>query len=128
MDPIVVLGVALVAGSLFAVAPLEALFCVAGASAVLAASTKRPGLALIVLAGTGLGTNAWRARDAVIRHEAAREGVAFFVPAPSRCSAHARVAESPVATHGTLRWLAALDDIQCDDPHAHASPPGAPVM
>jgi competence protein ComEC len=128
MDAIVVLGVALVGGSLLAVAPLETLLSLAGAAAVLRTSTKPPRPLLIALASLVLGCSAWRARHAVARHEGAREGVALIVPAPARCTAHAQVVESPVATHGTLRWLAALDDIQCDDPRARASPPGVPIM
>jgi competence protein ComEC len=128
MDAIVVFGVALVGGSLLIGALFPTLLSLAGAAAVLGTSTKPPAAWLVAVAVLVLAGSAWRAERAVERHEAAREAAAFVVPAPARCTAHGQVSESPVATHGTLRWLAALDDIQCDDPRAHASQKGERIM
>jgi competence protein ComEC len=128
MDSLVVLGVALVGGGLLPVALLPTLLAIALATAVLLLAPKPPRLAVVVLAAVALSGAAWRAWRAIEVHEAARAEVTPMVPAPARCIAHARVVESPVAAHGTLRWLAALDNIQCDDPHARGSPSGLTVL
>src|ERR1700722_5359030 len=127
MDAIVALGVALVGGGLFVVAPAQTLLAVAGAMVILWRSPKPPGLARVVLTLLALGASGWRAHRAVETHEARRSAVAAAMPAPSRCSAHAEVLESPVSAHGSLRWLALLDALECDDARAPSSAPSQTV-
>jgi competence protein ComEC len=128
VDAVVMLGVALVGGGLLPVAPLPTLLAIALALLVLRLSDTLPAPALLAIGALLLGGSAWRARLTLSSHEAARDAVTSVVPAPARCSAHGYVAESPISGHGTLRWLAVLDDVECDDPRARASPPGQPIL
>jgi competence protein ComEC len=118
VDTVVTVGVALVLGGLLPVAPWPTVLAVGLSIAVLSTAKRPPGRVLVALGLAVLAFNARRASLAIAEHEAAREAAASRVPAPSRCTATARVVESPVAAHGTLRWLARLDDVGCDDPRA----------
>lgn len=122
-------GVALVAGGLLRFAPVPTLLAALGALLVLQSSAKRPGLASIALAGLVFALGAWRSSHIVDAHEAARSEAALVMPAPTRCSAHARVVASPVLARGALRWMAALDAVVCDEARSSRMPPHAePIL
>jgi competence protein ComEC len=128
VDIMVVLGTALVAGGLLPVNPWPTLLAVALSVAVLGISKVAWRPMLLAVGLLAFLFNAWRASTLISAHETAREAVATVVPAPARCTADARVVESPVAAHGALRWLAELENLQCDDPRARASPRGEALV
>jgi competence protein ComEC len=120
VDIIVTVGVALVGGGLVPVAPLPTLLAVVLAFLVLRLSTKPPSAILLMVAMLVLLANAGRAWRTLSSHEVRRDAVATVVPAPARCSGRGHVDESPVLAHGSLRWLAVLDSLECDDPRSRA--------
>jgi competence protein ComEC len=117
IDRVLLAGIALTAGGLAAVAPWP----LVGATAAILAlglSSLRVSRSSALIALLALGIGAARAAGAVRGHEAARAEADEALPQPSRCAARGRVASSPVAVRGTLKWDGDLTDLVCD---------GAPV-
>ena len=104
MDPLVLLGSALVAGGLFPFARAEvALGSVAAATLWLArAPDARRGW--VVLALFVLFVGAWRAGGRVQRQEARLASADAAIAHTVRCAGRAQVESSPSRMHGTLRW------------------------
>lgn len=122
MDVVVICGIALVAGGLFAFAPAPTLLAALGAALVVRTSVTGARLSILAFATLAFGVGVWRASREVDAHEGARSAVALTIPAPTRCSARAVVVSSPVLARGSLRWMASLDSIECDGAHPGNGP------
>jgi competence protein ComEC len=112
-DSALVVGLALTLGGIAPVAPWEV--CVG--AVVLLALLRAAGRVTLVVAAAVLvaGTvGGVRAVAAVARHERTAALADAAMPAPARCSAHARVSSSPVEARDTLRYDADLDSLLCD--------------
>lgn len=129
VDPVVAGAAALSAGGLLPVAPVEVV-AAAAATVVLASLLARgrgPGsrlgvtsrvarlLRLACLVAAALAVGSCRARAAVGHHEGARAAAEEALGPPSRCSARAVVASSPVRVREVVRWTAWLDRVACAD-------------
>jgi competence protein ComEC len=110
VDTVLVFGLSLVAGGIVAVELWPALVAAALIAWMLRAS-KRVAPFVIAL---GLALGAWRASRAVARHEVARDAAAIAVGAPKRCTALARVSDSPMVAQGAVRWSAWLTRVECE--------------
>jgi competence protein ComEC len=109
VDPVVALGVGLVVGGVALAHPWASLAAALGCAVGLRGS--RAWLALALAAG--LATGAWRAAQAKGAFEAERTR-AETAPRRARCEGVARVASSPAARGGELRWDAVLERPVCD--------------
>lgn len=121
MDVLLLFGLALVTGGLAFVAPVEV---AVGALVCAFAIARARGKAVAALVVLGVALGGTRAALAIASFEAARE-----TGPPSRCTAIATVASSPVRVRDSLRWTARLRDATCDDgtvPHATATLYGGP--
>ena len=114
VDGMVVVGVALVAGAVLPVAPVETAFALLLVGALAWVQVRRPRVIVLVVACAAACVGAWRTERAMERHAAARDTAALALPLPMRCAGRARVEESPVGVRGTLRWVGWLTDITCD--------------
>jgi competence protein ComEC len=114
MDAFLVLGLALVASSLVAVNPWPFLAAVAGCLGVLRLEGALP-RRLLACAAVAVVLGGVRADRALEEHEVRRAAAWSALPAPSRCTAQARVAVSPVRTHGLLRWDGDLSHVSCEE-------------
>jgi competence protein ComEC len=114
MDPLLVVGVMLIAGALVRVSPWPLLVAVVGAFVVLRLGGRRVSRFVLAIALFGLAVGASRSAWAIHRHETLRAAAWASLPAPSRCSAEGTVVSSPVETHGLLRWDADLESVSCD--------------
>jgi competence protein ComEC len=118
VDVVLLAGIALVAGGLAPVAPLE----IATAAVVawgLAKAARRVSVAATFLAAVTLVAGARRAAAAIDRADLLALRADAALPGPVRCSMRAVVASSPMMARGALRWDADVDDLTCDaDPVA----------
>ena len=114
VDVALIFGLSFVAGGIVAVEPWPTLVAAVLIAWMLRA-TKR--VAPFVVA-FGLAIGAWRASRAIAFHEAARDVAASAIGSPKRCTALARVVDSPMVAQGAVRWSAWLTRVECE---------GAPV-
>jgi competence protein ComEC len=113
VDAVLLIGIALVAGGLAPVAPLEAVATTALALLALALSG-RIGRSVVVVVGVAFAVGASRgARVVAVAGERAA-AADRALPGPARCSMRGRVQSSPVRIRGALRWDAEVDDLACD--------------
>jgi competence protein ComEC len=114
MDPVLIVGVMLVAGALVSGSPVPLAIGIVGALGVLRVGGTRPSRTVLACALVALALGAVRSVRSIGAHEAARATAWASLPAPARCWAKATVVSSPVETHGLLRWDADLDSVSCD--------------
>jgi competence protein ComEC len=112
-DFVLIAGAALALGGLAPAAPWEAGVATAAVLAVLRAA-RRVWTAAALAAALAFVVGALRGGSAVARHEAEAVRADAALPAPIRCSAHARLDSSPVRARDTLRYDAWLDRLVCD--------------
>jgi competence protein ComEC len=117
IDPLLVLGIALVLGGVALVAPWE-VGVGAVVSLALAWRVRRVGRAVAFIAGVGIAVGALRGREAIVRHERERAAANEAIGPPLRCAARAVVDSSPVRVRDTLRWDARIENAECDGGHA----------
>ena len=115
MDPVLVVGVMLVAGALALVATLPLAAAALGALFVMRLSGVQVSRALVVSSVLAVLVGAVRSAWTIREHEAARSAAWASLPAPARCTAQGTVASSPVETHGLLRWDADLEAVSCEE-------------
>ncbi len=114
VDPILLCATGLVAGGLLLSAPGPVIAAAAAIACLLVASRRATGLtAAVGVIAIGLG--GLRARSAVTLYETERAAAEAALGPPTRCSARARVASSPVRVRGGLRWDAELTRVTCAD-------------
>jgi competence protein ComEC len=111
VDPAILFGLALLVGQRAASAPLAAAVVAAGAALAL---WRRVGPLWLAAALAVAAGSSWRARRAVEAAEAERAQIRDWIGPPSRCEARALVLSSPVRRGDSLRWLARLDDLDCE--------------
>jgi competence protein ComEC len=112
VDPIVVIGGALVAGSTLPFAAAEVLIA-ALVLAGLALARDRRAWSVVALGAVALFVGSTRATLVVRAHEAAMAR-AQVIPRTVRCAGRAVVDVSPVQVHGVLRWGGLLRDAECE--------------
>ena len=123
VDGVLVLAAGLALGGPSALALLPTL---AGAIAILCLLplSLRSKAFLAAVFAVGLSFSFARAQVAIRRYEVAREVAQAALGPPARCSARATVVSSPVrltregSGETTLRWDAALDEVDCDGARA----------
>jgi competence protein ComEC len=121
IDTVLVLGVALSAGTLASAAP--AWGAAALAVGLLCLARRRRALAAVALACAAFG--AVRAGALVARFESARAGVVEAGGWPARCSIDGVVASSPIRVSGHARLEVVAKASECDG--VASAPPGATV-
>ncbi len=112
------MALALAAGATAVVAPG---YAVAGVVtvALVARWTRRVEIGWIVLALAAALFAAWRARAAVLRHEAASNAARAELPRPLRCSGEGRVIGAPQRARGAMRFEASLGELDCEGGAVH---------
>jgi competence protein ComEC len=123
VDNLVIVGLALVAGSVLPFATGETVLATGLVAWLAWAQPRRPKTVILMVAVGALGIGAWRAQRAVSMHATRRELAASTMPVSARCAGRARVDGSPVEVRGALRWTAQLDDLACDGTRAAWSGP-----
>jgi competence protein ComEC len=113
MDPVVVIGAAMVAGGLLPFAFAEVLF-VTFAAAVLVLRGDRRQWPLVLVVIATLAGSALRATLAVRAHADAMTNADISVRRPVRCAGRVRVDVSPVRARDVIRWGGELHDAVCE--------------
>ena len=114
MDPMVVIGAALVAGGALPFALSRDIVAVALALAALIFVRGVRQWRLVLVALLALAIGAARSAQAVRLHDRALAQAAVVIPRPVRCTGAAHVASSPEKVHGALRWRGAFRDGDCE--------------
>jgi competence protein ComEC len=115
VDGAVLLGAAVVAGSVASVAPVEVLATALAVYLLAALQDARPRRWICCVAAALLVASAWRARAQSDAFDAVREASGAVLPRPVRCAGRAEVLGCPVEVRGTLRWTAQIRDASCDE-------------
>jgi competence protein ComEC len=113
VDPIVVIGLALVAGGALPFATGEVLVAALAIGAIVLARDRRA-WPLVAVGALAIAVGAARAGAAVRAHEAVARAADGVIVRTARCAGVARVESSPERVHGAMRWSGTLRDARCE--------------